>query len=220
MYSRYFFLLFSYIFSEYLNIPAIIGDLDFVNLGTFDFSTPERTPKEADYLAPLQAPPRNKKRLLQSNAEYQVRQWLSHPIQGSKLNLGIPVYGRAWKMTSELKSNVMPITSSLKGPAQGGELTHTPGLLSWPEICFRLNKMSKTKDKKYGNYAYRSANVKGHEGIFLTYEDQDSLSAKAEYVQRNSLGGVAVFDLTLDDFRGKCKEGTFPALKAIKFKLV
>ncbi|KAI8118182.1 Chitinase-like protein Idgf2 [Lucilia cuprina] len=35
-----------------LIFPAFINQVDFVNLATFDFTTPERNPHEADYTAP------------------------------------------------------------------------------------------------------------------------------------------------------------------------
>ncbi|XP_037818082.1 chitinase-like protein Idgf3 [Lucilia sericata] len=207
--------------SKYLNIRSVMEDFDMVNLGTFDYSTPEYTPNDADYLAPLNSL-YNKQisRHRNSNVEQDVRLWLSQHIQSRKLNIGIATYGRAWKLPKPLKSNVMPIKSALDGPASGGELTRTPGLLSWPEICLKVPKMSKTMNKNYGNFAFRTPNVKGQEGFLITYEDRDSLGAKAEFVKRNSLGGIAVFDLSLDDFRGKCKEGQYPALKAIKYKLI
>lgn len=188
-------------------------------MGTYDYSNPQRSPKQADFLAPLQTPPSTKKNLRRLSVHAEVRNWLGYNIQTNKVNIGIPTFGRTWRLIKELKSNVMPITSSLKGPSLGGELTHTPGILSWTEVCSRLKKMTTSRDKVYGNYAYRLANVRGHEGILITYEDEQSLAEKAEFVRRNSLGGVAVFDLTLDDFRGKCNGNKFPALKAIKFKL-
>ncbi|XP_065361326.1 chitinase-like protein Idgf3 [Calliphora vicina] len=205
--------------SKFIN-PAVMEYFDFVNLCTFDYSTPQLTHHDADYLAPRNAPPRNGRKIT-SNIEKDVRQWLSkHKHMSKKLNIGIPTYGRAWRMTKQLKSTAMPIKSSLDGPAPGGELTRTAGLLSWPEMCFKLPKMSKIQNRQFGNYAYRTADVKGRDGLFITYEDRDSLGAKAEFVQSNSLAGVAIFDLTLDDFRGKCKQGMFPALSAIKSKLI
>lgn len=45
-----------YLISVYIDVPAIINLVDFVNLNAFDFYTPARNPKEADYAAPTYTP--------------------------------------------------------------------------------------------------------------------------------------------------------------------
>lgn len=60
-------------FTVYYDVPAIINLVDIVNLGAYDFETPERNPKEADYATPLH-PPQNRNPLL--NAEAVVNYWL------------------------------------------------------------------------------------------------------------------------------------------------
>lgn len=39
--------------SLYFDVAAIVGYADFITLAAFDFQTPDRNPKEADYPAPL-----------------------------------------------------------------------------------------------------------------------------------------------------------------------
>ncbi|KAM7356067.1 chitinase-like protein Idgf3 [Cochliomyia hominivorax] len=199
--------------STYINVPSLINDLDFVNLATFDYSTPRFTPKEADYLAPLN---KLSQKSHNSSVETDVNYWISQHFPRNKLGISVAAFGRTWRVTKALKSDIPPIRSSLDGPGLGGEGTHTQGLLSRSEICSELPKMSKKNNKNLGSYAYRTADLKGSEGLFITYEDEENIAAKINYVKRNSLGGVALFDLSLDDFRGKCKKGTFPILNAIK----
>lgn len=57
----------------YYDVPAIINLVDIVNIGAYDFQTPERNPKEADYATPLYAP-QNRNPLL--NADAVVSYWL------------------------------------------------------------------------------------------------------------------------------------------------
>lgn len=56
----------------YYDVPAIINLIDIVNIGAYDFETPERNPKEADYATPLYTP-QNRNPLL--NADAVVTYW-------------------------------------------------------------------------------------------------------------------------------------------------
>lgn len=37
----------------YIDVPGVMRNVDFVNLFAFDYQTPSRNPKEADYPSPL-----------------------------------------------------------------------------------------------------------------------------------------------------------------------
>lgn len=58
-------------------------------------------------------------------------------MPGNKLVLGIPAFGRAWKMTEDSAiSGVPPFL--VDGAAEEGPYTKTPGFLSYPEICAKV----------------------------------------------------------------------------------
>ncbi|XP_013099267.2 chitinase-like protein Idgf3 isoform X1 [Stomoxys calcitrans] len=217
--------------SWYFNAPAIINNLDYVNLAAFDFTTPERNPHEADYTAPLFHLPQEGNRMTHYSVDYQVDHWISQRVPHSKINVGITTYGRAWKMTTESKADGLPIVQHTDGPAPAGEETKTEGLLKYSEICQLTSpwKVDRKGDEspikrivdrthKYGVYAYRSADSKGENGMWVSFEDTDTVATKATYVRNRGLGGVALFDLSMDDFRGNCANEKFPLLKAIKYK--
>uniref|UniRef100_A0A1I8Q978 GH18 domain-containing protein n=1 Tax=Stomoxys calcitrans TaxID=35570 RepID=A0A1I8Q978_STOCA len=205
---------------DHFNVTSIIHSVDFVTVAAFDFSLPQNTPKQAYYLAPLYAIPNVSIQYRQSNVFHVLDQWKwSERMPTKKLNLGIAVFGRTWNTTKTLKDPHMPITDFLNGPAPGGPRTRTPGLLAWPEICKKLPKISKVSKKKYGNYAYRPGFTKRDQGLLITYESPDSVLEKVKMAHSNGLGGVAIFDLTLDDFRGKCRGEKYVMLKAIRENL-
>lgn len=52
----------------------------------------------------------------------------------NKLILGIPTFGRAWKMTEDSSISGVP-PFEVDGPAEEGKYTKTPGLLSYQEVC-------------------------------------------------------------------------------------
>lgn len=207
--------------------------MDFVNLAAFDFVTPARNPEEADYTAPIYHPDGSKDRLAHYNADFQVDYWLKQGFPSSRLNLGVATYGNAWKLTSDSGLEGVPVIAHTEGAAPEGVQSQKPGLLSYAEICGKLsnpqNQYLKGNDsplrrisdptKRFGTIAYRPVDGAITEGIWVSYEDPDSASNKAAYARAKNLGGVALFDLAYDDFRGQCTNDRYPILRAVKYRL-
>lgn len=211
-------------------MPAIINNLDFVVLETFDFQTYGRNPKEADFPAPLYE---LNERNPQSNVNAQVQYWLTNRAPASKVVVGIPTYGRAWKLYEKSGiTGVPPLKTDKEGVIEGPQ-TKMPGLLSWPEVCAKLPNPSnmhlkgeeaplrKVGDpvKRFGSYAFRLPDKDGNFGMWVGYEDPDMAGNKAGYVRAKGLGGIGIFDLSMDDFRGTCTGDKFPILRAAKYRL-
>uniref|UniRef100_A0A0K8UBC0 Chitinase-like protein Idgf3 n=1 Tax=Bactrocera latifrons TaxID=174628 RepID=A0A0K8UBC0_BACLA len=219
--------------SWYFDAPAIADSLDLINLAAFDFLTPERNPEEADYSAPLYEL-YDQNRLPHYNVNFQVENWLLQRVPAGKINVGIPTFGRAWKMTKDSGNTGLPVVPATEGAAPAGPITKTPGLFNWLEVCQRLpnpsNINAKGADaplrrisdptKRYGTYAFHTADEDGANGVWVSYEDPDTAASKAGYVKAKNLGGVALFDITLDDFHGQCTGDKFPMLRAVKYRLL
>ncbi|KAM7344751.1 chitinase-like protein Idgf5 [Cochliomyia hominivorax] len=211
----------------FFDIPQIVPQVDFVNLATFDYYTPLRDPKIADYTASIYELFERNPEL---NIDYQIQYWLNHTVESGKLMMGVPAYGRSWVMTKESGiTGYPPIPAG--GAAPAGNLTQTIGLLSYPEICVKLHKnrdltgdeapVHKVGDptKRYGTYCYRDADENGEYGLWVSYEEPVTAANKANYARVRSLGGVALFDLLTDDVLGTCGDGKYPILRSIKYKL-
>ncbi|ALC42082.1 CG5210 [Drosophila busckii] len=216
--------------SLFFDVPAVINYLDFVNLGAFDFFTPERNPELADYSAPIyELSERNP----EFNIDAQVKFWLRHSCPASKINVGVPTYGRPWKLSEDSGDTGLPPVAKVVDEAPVGPNTQLHGIYSWPEVCALLPNdnnryakgaqapLNKIADpaRRFGNYAYRAADKKGDNGIWISYEDPDTAADKAGYVRSNNLGGVALYDLSYDDFRGLCTQDKYPILRAVKYRL-
>ncbi|EDW81997.1 uncharacterized protein Dwil_GK25565 [Drosophila willistoni] len=217
--------------SLFFDVPALINNLDYVNLHAYDFQTPERNNEVADFPAPINE---LNERNPESNVNFQVNYWINNHAPTSKINVGIPTYGRAWKITKDSGLTGLPPVAEADGVAPAGLQTQIPGFLSWPEVCAKLpnpaNQHLKGADgplrkvgdptKRFGSYAYRSADDSGENGVWVGYEDPDTAALKAAFVKTRGLGGVAIVDLSFDDFRGACTGGEkYPILRAIKYKL-
>lgn len=69
-----------------------------------------------------------------------------------------------------------------------------------------------------GTYAFKLP--KGDAaGVWVSFEDADTAGTKASYAKAKGLGGVAIMDITLDDFRGLCSGDKFPILRGAKYRL-
>lgn len=215
----------------FYDVPALINNVDYVNLHAYDFQTPVRNPEVADFPAPIYE---LNERNPEHNINYQVQYWLNNHAPASKINVGIPTYGRVWKMTKDSGLTGLPPVAEADNVGPAGIQTQTAGFYSWPEVCAKLpnqaNQHLKGADgplrkvgdptKRFGSYAYRSADDKGENGLWVGYEDPDTAAIKAAYVKGKGLGGVALVDLSFDDFRGGCTGNEkYPILRAIKYKL-
>lgn len=73
--------------------------------------------------------------------------------------------------------------------------------------------------KRYGSYAFRLPDENGNHGMWVGFEEPESAGNKASFVRGKGFGGIAIFDLSLDDFRGACSGAKFPIVTKIKEKL-
>ncbi|KAK9873013.1 hypothetical protein WA026_020358 [Henosepilachna vigintioctopunctata] len=122
--------------------------LDLIIIKAFDFYTPERNSKEADFPAPL-FPIFDRK--YQENADFQVRYWTEHGAARNKIILGVPTFARTWKMTEDSGITGVP-PLKVSGPGIGGPYTQNPGLLSYADICKKLsNNIIKHELRKVGD---------------------------------------------------------------------
>ncbi|XP_058444307.1 chitinase-like protein Idgf1, partial [Malaya genurostris] len=113
----------------FMDIPAIINYLDFVNIDAYDMQTPERNPKEADFAAPLYE---LNERVFGNNVDGLVKLWLASNAPASKLIVSIPTHGRGWKMTEDSGlTGVPPLTADGAGPA--GPQLQQEGFYNWAE---------------------------------------------------------------------------------------
>ncbi|KAJ8938387.1 hypothetical protein NQ314_011520 [Rhamnusium bicolor] len=154
------------------------------------------------------------------NVDAWVKYWISNGAPTNKIILGIPTYGRTWKLESDSAVDQIPLTG-LEGPGEPGPLTKEAGLLSYPEICTKVQPQqgvkggaSSTQFKKVADSTKRRGQYLKKDGIWIGYEDPESAANKAAYVKNKGLAGIAVDDLTLDDFRGICGRSKYAILQA------
>lgn len=215
--------------SIFMDVPLLKDNLDYVNLAAFDQQTPERNPKEGDFTAPIYEPT---ERVEGNNVDAEASYWLKQGTPASKIVVGIPTYGRGWKLVEKSGiTGVPPIVAD--GPSEPGAYTGINGFYSWAEVCSKLpnpgnanlqgadQPLRKVGDptRRFGAYAFRIPDENEEHGIWLSYEDPDTAGNKAAYVKAKGLGGISIFDLGNDDIRGTCAGDKYPILRAAKYRL-
>lgn len=164
-----------------IDIPAISPYVDWFNLMTYDFvnsmtpTTGNHTGLYASKWAPAGARTTNQA----------VREFLAAGVPRSKIVIGVAFYGRAF-------AEVRPEHRGLYQP-----YGHFQGMRPWPEL-------TRSYINKHGFQRYWDARAKAPylwnatTRTFVTYDDPQSIAAKAAYVRTQHLGGVMYWEQNLD----------------------
>ncbi|XP_034652817.1 acidic mammalian chitinase [Drosophila subobscura] len=171
------------------DIPAISQHLTFINVMTYDFHM------ALDGYLGLNAP-------LPEVTE-SIDYWLAQGAPAEKLILGIGFYGHSYQMSDA--SQNWPGAACI-GPGTAGVYTRENGFMGYHEIC--LNNWQTVFDQETGApYAFQGDQ-------WIGYDNPESIQLKMKLVESRNLGGVMMWSIETDDFRGLCGE-SYPLLKTI-----
>lgn len=110
--------------------------------------------------------------------------WSMRVASSQKLLLGIPFYGKGWILSN-------PNNNGINANVQ----FDTGFDITYPEICKRIKNNGYTRvfDTDHNTpYVYG-------EGQWIGYDDVQSIQVKVDYVKKQNLGGVFVWEITQDD---------------------
>lgn len=121
--------------------------------------------------------------------------------------LGAPFYGHSYKLANAEQHGV---GAPSLGSGFAGKYSQEAGTVTYLEMC-ELMQTEAWKvdwdDAQKAPHAYLGQQWVG-------YDNPRSIGLKAQYAKDNDLGGVMVWSLESDDFRGICGE-KFPLLQTI-----
>nr|XP_012154543.1 PREDICTED: probable chitinase 3 isoform X2 [Megachile rotundata] len=173
--------------------------VDFMSVMTYDYHGAWES--KTGHLSPLFG------NALDVNPYYNVNSTVEYLVSlgadKSKLLIGIPLYGQAYRLSSE---DLNDLGDPATGPGAAGEFTRQPGMLAYYEICDRV----KNKGWKIGSGP--SAHYRDQ---WVGYDDRESIFAKGRYILQNGFGGASLWTVDLDDFLNRCCSEPFPLLKSI-----
>jgi chitinase len=170
-----------------IEVLKVAGTVDWINLMTYDYNgnwnsfTGHNAPlsKPTGYPGPAGL-----------YAQATVDAYLATGIPASKLVLGMPFYGRSWSEVGSTNNGLYQ--SGVTGPG-----TWEPGMLDYKDIVARYGTAA-----GYTRYWDASAQVpylyNKTAGVFVSYDDPQSLQAKAQYAGQKGLGGAMIWELSAD----------------------
>ena len=167
-----------------IDLAAVAPTLDWFNLMTYDFvnamtpTTGHHSGLHASKLAPADA----------RSTGRAVRQFLAAGVPARKLVIGAAFYGREF-------AGVQPAHHGLYQ-----RYDHFQGTLPWPQL--KADYIGKQGYVRYWDATAQAPwlwNAKARS--FITYDDPQSIAAKAAFVKAHHLGGIMYWEQSLDPQR-------------------
>ena len=175
-------------------LAQCVEQLDWVNIMSYDYHGHFDSPKKTGVNAPLyDSAPDGK-----FYVDLTLTNYLQAGIPRHKISLGMPTYGRTY-MLKDRPGNLVGPGQEFTEAGTAGELTGQDGVLSYIEIAegIQSGRLERGWDNNTGTpYAYDKES-----GLWITYDDEESLKLKSEYACKHGLGGIMFWAIGLDDFR-------------------
>ncbi|XP_063916520.1 probable chitinase 10 [Zophobas morio] len=189
------------------DVPEIAKYLDFINVMTYDFHGQwERTVGHNSPLFPLESATSYQKKL---TVDYSAREWVKQGAPKEKLMIGMPTYGRSFELVNTTQFD---IGAPASGGGTPGRYTSEAGFMSFYEICDFLHEDNTTlvwDNEQQVPFAYR-------ENQWVGFDDERSLKTKMAWLKEEGFGGIMIWSVDMDDFRGSCGSGKYPLINAMR----
>ncbi|WP_448143185.1 glycoside hydrolase family 18 protein [Stenotrophomonas bentonitica] len=161
--------------------------LDFINLMSYDMGT--GFSKVSTFNAPLRAVPQDPLAPEQrrwNSVEGAVQYYRQHGVPNDKLVLGVPFYGRGFKVTTESADGLYQPYSA---PFDAGDWRRIQ-----QEFLDKPGWQRHWHPVAQAPWLYNAADK-----VFISYEDPTSIALRADYAKDQKLRGVFTWELTGDD---------------------
>jgi len=173
-----------------LQLALIYPLLDWINLMTYDFSV--ASSHKTNFVAPLFT------KMGVLNVDAAVNSYLGAGVPSDKIVMGVRFVGTGWQGVGPTNNGLDQPNS---GPAPG--TWDLPGAA--PSGSFGYQDIEDNYLPSYTRSWDNEAQVpwlyNADTGIMISYEDPESLNAKAHYVLSKQLGGIMIWELAADDDR-------------------
>ncbi len=178
--------------------PSIIANLelaelgrvlDWINLMAYDFNGPWGG--ATGFNAPMRRPEGDPSPA-GFDVDTAVRAYLDGGVPPDRLVLGVPFYGRSFAGATGGDGLGQPF----RGPGDG---TWEPGVIDWSDLAANyLPRMTRRwHDAAQVPWLHDPAT-----GLFISYDDAESLAIKRDHARGLGLGGVMIWELSADDDAG------------------
>ena len=176
----------------------LAASLDWINLMTYDYHGTWET--SAGMLAPLHRDPADPS---PTNVDASVSLYLDAGVPARKLTLGIPFYGKGWtgcapgpRGNGLYQNCASPVTDPAEATFEFSYLTRE-GYLS-RDAGGRYTVGGRGFTRHWSDAAQAPYLYDPRTRVFITYDDEESIAAKAAYLTRRGLLGAMFWELAAD----------------------
>lgn len=168
-----------------INWKVAQASLDFINVMAYDFSGAWSS--TTGFNAPLFDPAAGTSDA-EGSASSAIKFYLDAGVPADKLVLGVPFYGRGWKEVGDKNNG---LGQPYDGIPAGGT-----GVFDYRDLKrFWIAALERHWDDTAKVPWLYDAKSK----IMISYDDEESLGLKADYINANNLGGAMIWELASDD---------------------
>jgi chitinase len=178
-------------FVKNTELSAVAQTVDWINIMGYDFHG--TFGKRSGPNAPLYADPTDDANPVPSvrHVSGGVEGHIAAGVPRSKIVLGIPFYGYVWRGCAPINNGQY---QTCAGPAKG---TWEDGSLEYSDIV--SNYLTQPGFSRHWNDATKTPSLWNPTGgIFITYDDAESIGYKLDFIEQQRLGGAMVWELTTD----------------------
>lgn len=168
--------------------------LDFLNLMTYDFAGEwsATTGLNAPLFTPTDAPTHAR-----ASGDVAVRAYLKAGVPARKIVLGVPFYGRAWGGVKAGDKHGLHQAHTKKPSRAAGSDGYSYRTLKKLDLDPGRSMKRFWHDEAKVPWLFDPTN-----GDLISYDDPQSIRAKAQYVKEHHLGGVMIWEISQDDDEG------------------
>lgn len=190
------------------DVAGMYKYLDFVNVMCYDYHG--RWDKRTGHNAPLRARPNEDTLNSVLNIEFTINYLLKKGAKPEKTVLGVPLYGRSFLLKNPAHNKM---GDAARANAFAGPITREEGFLGYNEICKELVAPGSNWSMVWEKCHQAPYMFKGDR--WVSYDNERSVRLKANFAFDQKLGGVMVWSIETDDFKGNCDGVKFPLLHTL-----
>ncbi|OWF56543.1 acidic mammalian chitinase-like [Mizuhopecten yessoensis] len=176
--------------------------LDYVNLMGYDFNSFNLLKPFVYFNCPLKPESYDKELFVTNNLEWASQEWVRRGIPIEKMWIGMPTYVHTYTLLSEY-------FTAPGSPARG------KGQCDFCGYTYACQMLKENGTRVFDKGARVPYVYRGDQ--WVSYDDVESLTEKAQWVKDHGFGGVMVWNMINDDTEGICDGKTkWPLINAIK----
>ncbi|XP_050673657.1 probable chitinase 2 [Leptidea sinapis] len=174
--------------------------LDFIHMMCYDYhgtwdgvvgaNAPLRGMNEADVLS----------------VEYTTKYMMAHGVSPYKMVLGLPMYGRTFVLENPGVKSILFGVTAAKSVGFPGPFTKENGFMGYNEICRELTNSSSTWIRHW--HEQTSTPYLRDGSRVISYDNERSIALKVKMAIDYGLGGLMVWSIDTDNFKGRCEDET------------